>query len=170
MTFDPWSLARALAFLLMATNLNQAIAENHEQAGISLEAAWARPTPPTARNGVVYLTIKNDGHQRDQLIKAQASLAARTGLHTHIMADGIARMRPLDAIDVPKGSTTTLKPGANHIMLFGLKSPLKEGDSFPLTLTFKNAGPKIVTVTIGKIGPQSGHGAPHSNMKHHKDM
>jgi periplasmic copper chaperone A len=168
MTFDLRFLA--LAFLLVAANSNQAIAENQEKLGISLEAAWARATPPTARNGVVYLTIKNGGHQPDQLIKAQASLAARTGLHTHIMANGIARMRPLEAIDLPIGSTTTLKPGADHIMLFGLKAPLKEGDSFPLTLTFKNSGSKIITVTVRKTGAMSGHGAPHSTMKHQKDM
>jgi copper(I)-binding protein len=154
----------------MAASSNQTIAENHEKIGITLEAAWARSTPPTARNGVVYLTIKNDGQQRDQLIKAQAPVAARTGLHTHIMANGIARMRPLEAIELPKGSTTTLKPGADHIMLFRLKAPLKEGDNFPLTLTFKNAGPKIVTVTVRKTGAMSGHGASHSKMKHHKDM
>jgi len=31
-------------------------------------------------------------------------------------------------------------PGGMHIMLVGLKQPLKEGQTFPLTLTFRKAG------------------------------
>jgi hypothetical protein len=33
-------------------------------------------------------------------------------------------------------------------MLIGLKRPLKEGDAFPLTLTFANAGPVQVRVRV----------------------
>jgi copper(I)-binding protein len=39
-----------------------------------------------------------------------------------------------------------------HIMLVGLKAPLREGQSFALTLTFAKAGPQTVTVMVGKVG------------------
>ncbi len=39
-------------------------------------------------------------------------------------------------------------PGGYHIMLTGLKAPLKTGDSFPLTLTFAGAGEVKVDVKV----------------------
>jgi len=62
------------------------------------------------------------------------------------------RMRPLAAIDIPAGQTGTLSPGGMHIMLLGLTQPLREGQSFPLTLSFDHAGPRQVTVAIEKAG------------------
>ena len=48
--------------------------------------------------------------------------------------------------------TPYLKPGGDHVMLMGLKAPLKQGDAFPLTLVFEHAGDVTVTVEIGPVG------------------
>ena len=40
----------------------------------------------------------------------------------------------------------------HHVMLMGLKAPLKQGESFPLTLTFERAGSVEVMVSVEKIG------------------
>jgi copper(I)-binding protein len=79
------------------------------------------------------------------------------------------QMRPLAGVDLPAGQKVTLKPGGMHIMLVGLRQPLKQGDSFPLTLSFEKAGRKEVTVAIqgpGAMGPQAGSSgsAPMGNM------
>lgn len=43
------------------------------------------------------------------------------------------------------------------MMMVGLKQPLKEGETFPLTLTFEKAGKIDVTVSVAKVGAmQSG--------------
>ena len=60
-------------------------------------------------------------------------------------------MRQLDGIDLPPGSTIMLKPSGIHLML-GLKQPLKQGQTFPLTLTFQKAGVVDVTVEVGAVG------------------
>jgi copper(I)-binding protein len=43
----------------------------------------------------------------------------------------------------------------------GLKQPLKQGDAFPVTLTFEKAGPVTATVTVEKpgAGAPAAHGA-----------
>ena len=46
----------------------------------------------------------------------------------------------------------TLKPGAVHVMLQGLKEPLRAGQSFPLTLDFAKAGKREVMVAVEKAG------------------
>lgn len=37
-------------------------------------------------------------------------------------------------------------------MLMGLNGPLREGQSFPLTLTFEKAGTREVIIAVGKRG------------------
>ncbi len=50
------------------------------------------------------------------------------------------------------GETMVLKPDALHVMLVGLKAPLKDGERFPLTLRFARGGEVTVDVAVGKAG------------------
>ena len=68
------------------------------------------------------------------------------------MQGDVMRMRPLATIDLPAGQAVVLKPGAVHIMLVGLKQPLRAGESFPLTLEFEKAGRREVNVVVEKAG------------------
>jgi copper(I)-binding protein len=61
-------------------------------------------------------------------------------------------MRPVEAIEVTPGAPIVLQPGGLHVMLIGLKAPLKEGERFPLTLTFERAGTIEVEVVVEKLG------------------
>jgi copper(I)-binding protein len=58
------------------------------------------------------------------------------------------RMRQVSSIDVPAGGTVSLQPGGLHIMLIDLKEPLRQGETFPLTLTFAKAGKVAVDVPV----------------------
>jgi periplasmic copper chaperone A len=62
------------------------------------------------------------------------------------------KMRRVESIDLPAGQPVSLKPNGYHIMLMGLTQPLKEGQTFPLTLTFAKAGPENLSVTVQKVG------------------
>ena len=80
------------------------------------------------------------------------------------------KMRPLAAIDIPAEQTVTLSPGGMHLMLLGLAQPLREGQTFPLTLSFEHAGPRQVTVAIEKAGAMEhggqATGSPAMRMHH----
>ncbi|MCW8860848.1 MAG: copper chaperone PCu(A)C, partial [Rhodospirillales bacterium] len=58
-----------------------------------------------------------------------------------------------------------LQPGGDHVMFMGLNAPLKEGDTFPLTLVFKNAGEVTINVTVKAAGAM-GAGSMKMPMKH----
>lgn len=131
--------------------------------GVSVEAPFARASAGPARNGAAYLTLKNAGGHADRLIGASTPAAERAELHTHIKDGDIMKMRQIEAVDVPAGGMAMLEPGGDHVMLMGLKAPLKEGESFPLTLIFENAGEVTVDVAIGAVGAMEGHGG----MSHH---
>jgi periplasmic copper chaperone A len=47
-----------------------------------------------------------------------------------------------------------LKPGSYHVMLIGLKKPLKAGETIPLTLDFEKAGKVSLTVPIRAMGAE----------------
>jgi len=55
-------------------------------------------------------------------------------------------------VEVAPGARASFSPGGVHIMVVGLKQPLKVGQSFPLTLTFEKAGKEAVSVPIAKVG------------------
>ena len=115
---------------------------------LEIKTPWARATPGHAENGAAYLTIVSP--TTDRLTAASSPVAKKVELHTMSMEGGVMKMRPLAAIDIPAGQTVTLSPGGMYIMLLGLTQPLREGQSFPLTLSFDHAGPRQVTVAIEK--------------------
>lgn len=94
------------------------------------------------------------------LIGAATASAAKAELHDHQPAANqpaghaghVMEMRPVAEIPIKPGETVILKPGALHVMLVGLKAPLKEGERFPLTLRFARAGEVTVEVAVAKAG------------------
>ncbi|MCG5243285.1 copper chaperone PCu(A)C [Azospirillum doebereinerae] len=115
---------------------------------VTVTAAWARAGAPTAKAGAAFLTVTNTGAEPDRLVSAQTPVADKAELHTHLMDNGVMKMRAVDSIDVAPGAPVTLKPGGLHVMLMGLKQPLTEGSRFPVTLTFDKAGAVTVEVTV----------------------
>jgi copper(I)-binding protein len=127
-----------------------ATAPAHAQATIDIDHPWARAS--MGKTGAVYLTIRNSAATDDRLVGAASPIADKAQLHSETNDNGVMKMRPLAAIDVKAKGQATLKPGGMHLMLIGLKQPLKAGDSFPLTLTFEHAGTIDVTVAVRKAG------------------
>ncbi len=137
-----------------------AMAQDVTVGDITVEQPWARASAGQAPNGAAFLTLTNSGSAADYLVSASGDVAERVELHEHSMKDGVMQMRPVEKIEVVPGTPTMLKPGGYHVMLIGLKAPLKQDETFPLTLTFENAGAVTVTVTVGGVGAMSGG---HSN-------
>ncbi len=138
-----------------------------EAAGIRVEEAWARATPGAAKVGAAYFTVDNHGATADRLLGASVapSVAERSEIHTHLMEGGVMRMRPVQAVEVEPGAELVFQPGGLHIMLIGLKKPLRQGDVFALTLVFEKAGPVTVDVGVRAVGApgRGGHGPAHSH-------
>lgn len=115
-----------------------------------IQNAWARATPGKAETGAAYLTIQ--AATPDRLTALSTPVADKAELHEMTMQGGVMRMRSLAALDLPAGQAVVLKPGATHIMLVGLKQPLRAGESFPLTLEFEKAGKREVNIVVEKAG------------------
>jgi periplasmic copper chaperone A len=140
-----------IASLLLCTALLvQSQPAAADQNGISVTGAWSRAAM-AGRVGVVYLTIANTGAP-DSLTGASSPVAARATVHETFNDNGVMKMRPIAALPVPPGKPVKLSPGGYHIMLEQLKQSLQPGQTFPVTLTFANAGAVTTTVTVRKAG------------------
>ena len=137
-------------FLALAASLVVASAALAQTNQLEVSNAWARATPGKAENGAAYLTIQSP--TPDRLLSVSTPAAKKAELHTMSMEGMVMKKRPLADLDIPAGQPVTLKPGGQHVMLLGLDAPLREGQSFPLTLTFEKAGTRTVTVAIEKPG------------------
>lgn len=131
--------------------------------GLTIENPWARASAGSAAGA--FLTIHNEGAD-DKLVAVTSPAASDVQLHVTIKDGDVMKMRPVDGLDLPTHGEAVLQPGGNHIMLMGLKAPLKEGDSLPLTLHFAKAGTVDVVAEVqkaGASGPMAEH--DHSHMK-----
>ena len=133
-----------------------------QQAGIQVDHVWSRAAL-AGHEGAVYLTITDTGAP-DTLTGVSTPVAAMAGLHRSTDDNGVMKMRPVASLPIEPGKPVTLAPGGYHIMLMDLKQPLKQGDSFPVTLIFAKAGQVTVTAAVAKAGAATMPGMDHGSM------
>ena len=138
--------------LLLALTVLLAPAAAAAQAMV--EMPWARATAPAAQTGAAYMTVTTTVD--DRITAVSSPVAANAELHETIEQNGVMKMEARPAMPLTGGKPLTMKPGSFHVMLLGLRAPLKQGDSFRLTMTFEKAPPVTVDVKVeaaGAAGP-----------------
>lgn len=128
---------------------------------LEVAGAYAFATAPTQKNGAAFMALQNTGKVDAVLTGASSPVAEKVELHTMSMENGVMQMRPVDQFVIPAGGTLVMAPQSHHIMLIGLKSPLKTGDSFSIQLNFSNYPPMDTTFKVsapGEAMPMDGHG------------
>lgn len=107
-------------------------------AGVQVTDAWCRATPNGARTGACYATFLAVGGD-DRLVSLESSAATRAEIHDMDPREGMMRMTPLaGGLALTADEPVALEPGATHIMLTGLTSPLRPGEQAPMVLTFES--------------------------------
>jgi periplasmic copper chaperone A len=158
------SHARTIIFSALAVMLGIGTLQAQSSNTIMIEKPFSRATPGGAQVGAGYMTITNKGTAADRLISASSPAAGQVQIHEMSMQDNVMKMRELaGGLPIGAGKTVALAPGGHHLMMMGLKSPLKPGDKVPMTLTFEKAGKVEVTLDVQAIGgaPPSDHGPMH---------
>ncbi|MDQ7037966.1 MAG: copper chaperone PCu(A)C [Aquificota bacterium] len=117
---------------------------------IVVEDAWVRDVPPVARTTAVFMKIRNLGDEEDTLLKVISPVAERAEIHETIAEEGVMKMRPVDRLAIPPGSTVYLRPMGKHIMLMGLKDTLNRVGKVRLVLIFEKSGRIVVEAPVRK--------------------
>ena len=143
-------LPRWLAVLTFAFAgaVGTTLADDFRLNDLRIDHPYMRPTPPGARTGAAYFTVRNVGSTNDRLVGASTPASKAVELHTMTMDGNVMRMRAVSAIDVPAGGKVALTTHGYHAMLVDLAKPLKEGERVPLTLRFERAGTIDVAASV----------------------
>jgi copper(I)-binding protein len=125
--------------IVLAAALSMAAATAQAQPAVT--GAWSRPTA-AGMTGAGFLTLENKSPKPDVLVGAESPLAARVEIHQSMNHNGVMMMMKSERLALPPGGRIVFGPGGYHLMLVGLKQPLKVGDNAPITLNFAS-GAKV---------------------------
>lgn len=156
-------LSAWLTFLLVFVSPTHA--HGFKVGDIVIDHPYATPSLAGQSAGAVYFrNLRNRGAVPDKLISASTPVAARVGLHRMQMDGEVMRMQLVPAIELPAKTDLRMvhgTPNGYHLMLEGLNAPLKDGDSFPLTLRFEKAGEREVQIHVQTPRKSEGHTHSH---------
>lgn len=145
------ALVAAVMALTMLCSAGQA--KDAKIGDLVFESPWSRATPGGAKHGVGYVSIINIGQSSDTLKAITSPIADRVEIHATAMDGGVMRMRKItNGLEIKAQQVTEFRPGGLHLMLIGLKSPIKKGQTFPAQLQFAKAGRVDLTFTAAGIG------------------
>lgn len=155
----------AAALVAFIAFVGPAYAHDFMVGTIEINHPWSRPTPPSAPVASGYIKLKNTGTQTDRLVRVTSPIADRAEIHRSLVENGVASMRPVEGgLAVEPGATVDFEAEKLHIMFIGPDRQLKDGEKFPATLVFENAGAIEVDFVVqrkaGKAATEdhSGHG------------
>jgi copper(I)-binding protein len=115
-------------------------------------SAALRADPPswaTSDAVPVSLVIRNDGDEDDRLLGGSSPVAQSVALRRSLLPHGrLAAASMPGGIAIPAEATLNLEPGKSHLALFGLRTALVQGETFPLTLRFERAGNVTVMARV----------------------
>lgn len=138
-----------------------------DQREFGADRAWARSTPASATNGVIYLEVTSDVDDSLVRVEVPVDIASRAELHTSDAAgggghdhgavdDGVVTMEQVEEVPIAADTTVEFVPGGNHIMLVDIARPLVVGDTFAVTLQFASGRSLDVPVEVADNPPTEG--------------
>lgn len=155
---------KPLSLLFLAATVVAPIHAIAAGATVQVADPYVRAVPAGQDQTAAYMTLRNTGKQDMALVKAESPAARAVELHTVISEGGMMKMRPVPKMDVKADGETKLQPGGFHIMLIGIKEPIKEGASVSLTLNFDDGSQLSVTAPVRAAA--GGMGMPQHNHMH----
>jgi copper(I)-binding protein len=121
---------------------------------MEIREAWARPSSERLLQAAGFLTVTNNGSEPDRLVSASSPAAASIEIRAIKVVGANLRMQPLPSgLVIHGGVTMTLKPRGYHLLLDGLKVPLRTGGRLAVTLAFEKAGPIDIEFPVKSPGP-----------------
>ena len=115
-------------------------------AEVTVKEPWVRATVAQQKATGAFMTLTSSGDAK--LVSASSPLAGVVEVHEMAMEGDVMRMRAVTDLNLPAGKPVELKPGGYHVMLMGLKQPLKAGDTVPVTLVIEGKDQKRETIEV----------------------
>lgn len=137
-----------LGILLLATSAPAA------PPSVEVEKPWIFAVPPGAKDTAAFMTLVNTGKTPVRLTGGSSPTATRVAPMITTKSEGRMGMADVPYIEIPAGGRAVLKPGGDHLMIYGLKAPLKAGQTIKLTLTLDPGGSLTLEVPVSRLEPK----------------
>ena len=108
--------------------------------------AWVRGTVAAQSSTGAFLTVTSS--EDAKLVGVSTPIARMAEIHKTENHGGMMHMEGVAAIDLPAGKPVALQPGGFHVMLMGLKGPVKQGTRVPLEITVEDRNGRRSTVRV----------------------
>lgn len=115
---------------------------------IQVRDAYVRGLPSSAVNTSAYMTLVNRGDSDIILTGASSPAAESVTLHNTVRRNGQMSMEHVMSATIAVGDRLELESGGMHLMLMGLKSSLRDGDSVRLSLHFEGGFVQTITLPV----------------------
>ena len=89
-------------------------------------------------NIAVYMSFFNNTDNDIEIESFSSKLSPRVEMHDIKITNDIAKMIMMKKVLVKKNSQLYLQPGGKHLMFFGIKKKLNDGESFDIKVHLKN--------------------------------
>lgn len=95
---------------------------------------------------MAYLTIVNEAYHAEYLYGATTPVATRIELHR---TRGKSEMVPVKRVEIPLSDRLDMRRAGYHLMLIGVKRPLRVGENIPVSLNFGEGRIQKSTLKVG---------------------
>ena len=126
---------------------------------VAVEDPWIREAPPASTVLAAYMVLRNAADAECTVTRIESPDFRDARIHRTVVEDGVAKMLPLDQLQVPAHGSVTLEPGGLHLMLFDPLRPLHDGDI--VTLEIHDSNGVSVTVQAPVVHKTSEHDHAH---------
>jgi periplasmic copper chaperone A len=124
-------------------------------------------SPTAGRPAAMYLPLVNRGSAPDTVTGVRMAAAERAELHLHRHEDGLMRMEAITELELPARGELRMRPGAHHVMLFGLDVGSEPGDTLEGAITLGRGGELPVLARVvsyeelaARLEHEASHGTP----------
>lgn len=158
---------------LLAMNSLPVFADN-PAADLHVRDAYVREMPPGQQNTAAFMHLQNTGNKPVVIVRAESARASTVELHRHSHANGVMRMEAVPSITVPASGEFVFKSGQYHVMLLGVKPPVKAGETVPLVFITEtgeriasNLPVKPIVAAQPSVDEHKGHDRHQDHHAHH---
>jgi periplasmic copper chaperone A len=113
---------------------------------VSILQPWARATKAGQKVSAAYMELETS--ESVIITKIESPAAKAVELHSMVNDKGVMKMRKLDRFELRAGAPVRFEPGGVHLMLIGLKKPLKAGETVVVKFTLQGADKKESSLQV----------------------
>ena len=126
-----------------------------------VEGQWVREAPPASTVLAAYMVLKNTADTPRSITRVDSPDFRECQIHRTVIADGIAKMLPVEKLQLPVDGSIVLEPGGLHLMLIEPQRSLRDGDTVVLVIHADNGESITIDAPVVRKTDTAGHAHHH---------